>query len=125
MTRDTKLDAKRAAAPATLAERFMKREEREIVRPSSFALAFSGLDVKTRKRRASSWLEFATVCVLFRILIIPKAFHEKQKPRAVDESETIMLMIVLQINSNYFDGRFPRLDNCLFERQLAKAETIE
>lgn len=67
------------------------------------------------------WLEFAMLCMLYRFLIMPKAFREKQKPRAVDESEKMMLMIVLQINSNYFDGRFPRLDNCLFERQLAKA----
>jgi len=29
VTRDTKLDAERAAAPATLAERFMKREGKE------------------------------------------------------------------------------------------------
>lgn len=35
------------------------------------------------------------------------------------------LMAALQINSNYFDGRFPRLDNCPFERQLAEAGTTD
>jgi len=87
VTRDTKLDAKRAAASATLAERFMKREEREIVRPSSFALAFLRLDVKTRKRHVSCRFEFATICVSvfchFFFLILPRAFHEKQELRAI------------------------------------------
>lgn len=36
----------------------------------------------------------------------------------------MMLIIVLQINSNYFDGRFPRLDNCPLEHQLAKTRRI-
>lgn len=86
VTRDTKLDAKRAAASATLAERFMKREEREIVRPSSFALAFSGLDVKTRKRRA-----FLPARICHEMHVLPflnyaeRISRKKQKPRAVDE----------------------------------------
>lgn len=81
MTRDTKLDAKRAAASATLAERFMKREEREIVRPSSFALDFSGLDVKTHKRRASCRPRYVS---FYRFLIIPK-LHEKRELRIRDD----------------------------------------
>lgn len=120
MTRDTKLDAKRAAASATLAERFMKREEREIVRPSLFrARLFRARCQNTKKMRILP----ARICydMFYRFLIMLKVFHEKRKPHIIDEFEATMLTIVLQINSNYFDGWFPRLNNCPFERQLAKA----
>jgi len=117
VTRDTKLDAKRAAASATLAERFMKREEREIVRSSSFAFAFSGSMSKHIKDTLPADSNLLRFCIGF--LIMSRAFYEKREPHAVGESET-MLMIVLQINSNYFDGRFPRLNNCPFKHQLAK-----
>jgi len=83
-----------------------------------FRVRLFRLDVKTHKRRflpIRICHDFASV-----FLIMSRAFHEKRKPRAVGESET-MLMIVLQINSNYFDERFPRLNNCPFKHQLAKA----
>lgn len=46
----------------------------------------------------------------------------------VDEPGTTTLMVLLQINSDYFDERFPRTDNCPFERQLAgspRAQEVE
>lgn len=117
---ETRCQTCRRAASATLVERFMKREERNS-KTVLFRSPFPDLMSKHIRDAVFCWLKFAIMHVLPFPIIMLKAVHEKRKPRAVDESETMMLMIVLQINSSYFDRWFPQLNNCPFERQLAKA----
>lgn len=108
----------------TLVERFMKREEKN--KMVCFPACLFRARCQNTKEHTSCRLEICLTAVRYG-LASPSfnyvdAFHKRWKPRALPSMspEMAMLMVVLQINSNYFDGRFPRPDNCPFECQLTE-----
>lgn len=120
MTRDTKLDAKRAAS-TTPAERFMKHKERSSIRRSSFPLFPASMSKHERKTfTADPNLPYSrTIRVGFSFKCKDALCYKKGKRRRTRDDD---------VNSrsknylNYFDRQFPHPRVTVFSNvKLVKA----